>query len=356
MVAAGAAGRGRGGWVRGAAGRELDGGVGGGVGEHGEGVGSGAPPGRSGCAGIDDALRRALKPLGGRVRFQEPLARYTSLRVGGPADVFVRAESVDDIVLTLAAAEGAGVPVFVLGGGTNLLVSDRGVRGLVLVLGRTFDHVEWVAAGDEDVQAVVGAAVRVGRLVRQAVAAGLAGLEAAEGIPGTVGGGLLMNAGAYGVEMGDLVHEVTGVAVNGRKVGVGREQLAFRYRHAALPPGFVVTGVTLRLRRASRRDVRERMLAVRAQREASQPRGYPTAGSMFKNPSGDYAARLIEAAGLKGRRLGQVQISGTHANFFVNLGGGRAAEVRALMDLAQRVVWERFQAWLEPEVRLVGQW
>jgi UDP-N-acetylmuramate dehydrogenase len=275
--------------------------------------------------------------------------------VGGPADVLVRAESIADIATTLAAAGSVGMPVFVLGGGTNVLVSDRGVRGVVLTLGRAFDYAQWASDG-EQVTVALGAASRVGRIVRRAVAAGLGGLETAEGIPGTVGGGLLMNAGAYGVEIGELVTAVGGVAGDGHEVRLGREDLAFGYRHARLPAGFVVTEVGLRLRRAPRLELRERMLAARAQREESQPKGHPSAGSMFKNPAGDFAARLIDAAGLKGTRLGQVQISAKHANFFVNLGGGRAAEVRALMDLAQRRVWERFHAWLEPEVRLVGRW
>lgn len=310
----------------------------------------------SGAASSEEILRRVLGSLGSRVRFREPLARFTSLRVGGPADVWVRAESVADVATALAAAERAGVPVFVLGGGTNLLISDRGVSGVVLTLGRAFDYARWSAEGAEVVVAAVGAASRVGRLVRRAVAAGLGGLEAAEGIPGTVGGGLLMNAGAYGVEIGGLVTEVRGVGSDGRERRLGRDALAFAYRQATLPPGFVVTEVALGLRRAPRHELRDRMLAARARREASQPKGHPSAGSMFKNPPGDFAARLIEAAGLKGTKLGQVQISSKHANFFVNLGGGRAAEVRALMDLAQRRVWERFQAWLEPEVRLVGRW
>jgi len=311
--------------------------------------------GLDGSGGGDEPLRRALSALGPRVRFRESLARFTSLRVGGPADAFVRAESIADIATTLAAAGTIGVPVFILGGGTNLLISDRGVRGIVLTLGRTFDYAQWAPEG-EQVTVAIGAASRVGRIVRRAVAAGLGGLETAEGIPGTVGGGLLMNAGAYGVEIGELVTEVRGVAGDGREVQLGREDLAFGYRHARLPAGFVVTEVGLRLRRAPRLDLRERMLAARTQREESQPKGHPSAGSMFKNPPGDFAARLIEAAGLKGTRLGRVQISAKHANFFVNLGGGRAGEVRALMDLAQRQVWERFHAWLEPEVRLVGQW
>ncbi len=303
-------------------------------------------------ARVDETLRARV---GACVRFQEPLARYTSMRVGGPADAFVRAESVADVQATLEVARQYGVPVFVLGGGTNVLVSDLGVRGIVLALGRGFDYVRWTP-GDAEALVVAGAAVRVGRVVRRVVAAGLSGIESAEGIPGTVGGGLLMNAGAYDVELGSVVEGVSGVRADGTPCELGREVLCFGYRQADLPAGLVATEVRLRLRRETPAVLRERMLEARRNRERSQPKGHPTAGSTFKNPPGDYAARLIEAAGLKGARLGGVQISDRHANFFVNLGDGQAAEVRALMDLAQRTVWERFQVWLEPEVRLVGQW
>lgn len=298
------------------------------------------------------ALRAAL---GERVRFGHRLARYTSLRVGGPADAMVRAESVEDIQATLAIADAGGLPVFILGGGTNVLVSDAGVRGLVLLLGRSFDYVHWTE-DDRGATVTVGASARVGRVVRRLVAAALGGLESAEGIPGTIGGGLLMNAGAYGSEMSRVVAGVSGVTAEGSHIYLSREALRFRYRHASLPSRFIVTEVVLRLQRESASVLRSRMLVARRRRESSQPKGYPSAGSMFKNPPGDYAARLIEAAGLKGVRLGNIRISERHANFFVNLGGGYAAEVKALLDLAQRVVWERFQHWLEPEVRLVGQW
>lgn len=313
-------------------------------------------PGGDGDGDLAQEVRRALQAaLGERAQFGHPVARYTSLRVGGPADVLVRVESVEDIQHALAAAASGGLPVFVLGGGTNVLVSDRGVRGLVLTLGRAFDYLHWT---DDDNGAVVtvGAAARVGRVVRRLVAAALGGLESAEGIPGTIGGGLLMNAGAYGSEMSEVVTGVSGVTAEGTHTYLARDTLRFQYRHTSLPTGFVVTEVILRLQRESANVLRSRMLEARRRRESSQPKGDPSAGSMFKNPPGDYAARLIETVGLKGLRLGQVQISERHANFFVNLGGGCAAEVKALLDLAQRMVWERFHVWLEPEVRLVGQW
>jgi UDP-N-acetylmuramate dehydrogenase len=298
---------------------------------------------------------RFRERFGGRARCAEPLARHTSFRIGGPADVFVEAESAEEIGIVLRTAAVEGLPVFVLGGGTNLLVADAGVPGVVLTLGRGLDYTRWIPQ-EGGARAAVGAATPVKRVVLQAIEAGLGGLEFAEGIPGTVGGGLLMNAGAFGGDMSAVVEAVAGVTAAGDVQHLGRSELPFRYRALELPRGFVVTEVGFRLRSEPVATLRARRAEARRRRERSQPGGQPNAGSVFKNPPGDHAGRLIEAAGLKGMHVGQAQISERHANFFVNRGGARAAEVKALMDLAQRVVWERFQVWLEPEVRLVGRW
>jgi len=209
---------------------------------------------------------------------------------------------------------------------------------------------------DESISIQAGAAAQLGRLSRAAVAHGLAGLEYAEGIPGTVGGALFMNAGAYGGEVAHAVESVEGLERDGRALDLPGHALAFGYRRSALPPGFVVTAVRFRLRRAEPGQVRNRMDEARARRTAAQPHGRANAGSIFKNPNGDHAGRLIEVAGLKGARAGRARISERHANFIVNEGGARAADVKALMDVAQRVVWERSGVWLEPEVQLVGSW
>jgi UDP-N-acetylmuramate dehydrogenase len=293
--------------------------------------------------------------LGDRVRLDEPMARHTSLRVGGPADLLVSPETDDELALVVRSAASAGVRVTVLGGGSNILVGDGGVRGVVVKLGRGFRHVEWTAV-EGGAQVRAGAAVHVGRLARAAVGRGLAGLEYAEGIPGTVGGALFMNAGAYGGELSATVDAAWGVSAAGDPVALDAATLAFRYRQTELPSGFIVTTVRFRLRAEAPETVRTRMAEVRDRRLASQPQGSPSAGSVFKNPEGDHAGRLIEVAGLKGARIGRARISERHANFIVNEGGARACDVKALIDLAQRVVWERSGVWLEPEVRLVGHW
>jgi UDP-N-acetylmuramate dehydrogenase len=304
------------------------------------------------AAALVDAIRSRL---GTRARPGAPLARHTSFRIGGPADLLVLPDTAAELAHVLAAAAAGGVRVTLLGGGSNVLVGDGGMRGVVVKLGRGFAHVDWGAPPHALVRA--GAAVQLGRLARAAAARGLAGLEYAEGIPGTVGGALFMNAGAYGGEVSGAVEAVEGLdRASGTATEIPGTALAFGYRRSALPSGFVVTAVRFRLRPEPAAAVRARMEEARTRRVAAQPHGSANAGSIFKNPRGDHAGRLIDEAGLKGARAGRARISDRHANFIVNEGGARAVEVKALMDLAQRVVWERSGIWLEPEVQLVGSW
>ena len=298
------------------------------------------------------ALARAVGDVvAGRVRADEPLARHTSFRIGGPADVLATPDSALELAAVVRAAAAAGAPLMMLGGGSNMLVGDGGIRGVVVKLGRGFRRIVWGAPCVE-----AGAAVQLGRLARDAAGRGLAGLAYAEGIPGTVGGALFMNAGAYGGEIAGSVDEVEGVDAEGRLRRFGRDALAFSYRRTALPPGFLVTSVRFRLRPEAVDAVQTRLASARDRRTASQPHGLANAGSIFKNPPGDFAGRLVEVAGLKGARVGGARISEQHGNFIVNEGAARATDVQALMQEAQRVVWERSGVWLEPEVRLVGSW
>lgn len=292
---------------------------------------------------------------GNELRRAEPLARHTSIRIGGPADLFCEVQTADALAAGLRFAAAEGFPVFILGGGTNVVVSDRGVRGLTLKLGRGFAGAEWLRDGGE-VKVRAGGAANLKRLVLESIERGLAGLEFAEGIPGTVGGGLLMNAGAFGGELADVVEAVEAVAGDGEQVRLGREALDFGYRRLVLPAGLVVTAVEMRLEGGEPAEIARRAAEAKARRGLRQPLGLPNAGSIFKNPPGDFAGRLVELVGLRGRRVGGAQISPRHANFIVNLGEARAADVRALMDEARDAVWRSRGVWLEPEVKLIGDW
>jgi UDP-N-acetylmuramate dehydrogenase len=291
----------------------------------------------------------------GRVRFAEPLSRHTSFRIGGPADAWVEVSTADDIVAVQRAARAAGVPLAVLGIGTNVLVSDRGVRGVVLKLGRVLGRLEWRHAGDR-MHVRAGAAAPFKKLVVDAAARHLTGLEFAEGIPGSIGGGLLMNAGAFGGEISNVVASITGVDPDGGERHLPRAELRFGYRRFDLPPELIVTHVDFALAPGDPQAIRAKMGDAKRKRDAVQPLGWPNAGSIFKNPPGEFAGRLIEAAGLKGRRIGGAMISEQHANFIVNVGDATAADVKRLMDEVADTVWRARAVQLVPEIKLVGDW
>ena len=293
--------------------------------------------------------------LGKRLRFAVPLTRYTSFRVGGPAEVLAEPNTLIELQTLVALLHQESVPYFLLGGGTNILISDKGIRGVVIKLGEGFNYSRW-EEGENGAQVWVGAARSLGRFVREAVGKGYGGVEFAEGIPGNVGGGLLMNAGAFGGELSCVVASISGVCQNGRVVHLLGDQLGFAYRHTALPPGLIVAEIEFRLQCERQEVLMAAMREAQRKRQQAQPHGYPNAGSIFKNPPGAYAGRLIEASGLKGLIQGGAQVSERHANFIVNTGGASAAEVRQLMEQIQQAVWEKNHIWLEPEVRLVGEW
>jgi UDP-N-acetylmuramate dehydrogenase len=304
----------------------------------------------------DAGLLEELSRIPGlKLKIDEPLARYTSMKIGGRADYFIEVEEEGALCQVLTLLSRHGTAMCLLGNGSNVLISDRGVRGAVIHLAGIFKGVEWHPE-EAGVWASVGAAHAVTRLTREAARRGYGGLEFAEGIPGTMGGALVMNAGAYGSEFERIVDQVEGVTRQGGKTRLSRKEMNFTYRDANLPPGIVVTRVRLRLRKEAAAKVSSKLRELLTRRKMSQPSGHPNSGSMFRNPPGDFAGRLIEAAGLKGRRIGQAQISERHANFIVNLGGAKADEVRQLMDLALSEVRRRFGVELMAEVKYLGDW
>lgn len=289
--------------------------------------------------------------FGTRLESDRPLADLTSFHIGGPADLFLAVETDAELMIAMAAAHRYEIPTMCLGAGTNLLISDRGVRSFVIKLGAGFGHMLI-----DGVRVTVGAAMQFGAMVEAAVDRGLAGLEFGEGIPGTVGGGLVMNAGAFGGEMARVVTLVHGVTLAGAARALTKDEVNFAYRRTDLPPRFVITRVDFELTHGDRDELRARVIDLRTRRASRQPRGLPNAGSVFKNPPGNFAGRLLESVGLKGERRGGAAFSGQHANFIVNLGGARAEEVRALIELARTRVMESTGVALEPEVRFIGEW
>jgi len=304
----------------------------------------------------ESTLVRELRSLPGlRLKVDEPLARYTSMKMGGPADYFIEVENGAALAALLALLERYQMPACMLGNGSNVLVSDRGVRGAVLHLSGEFKKLAWHDEG-ELIRVTVGAAYAVTQLVREAARKGYAGLEFAEGIPGSVGGALVMNAGAYGSEFEKVVAQVEAVDAAGAPIIFSRDEMTFTYRDSHLPAGMVVTHVTMRLRKGEPIEVGSKLRELVGRRKSSQPSGFPNSGSMFRNPPGDFAGRLIEAAGLKGKRVGRAEIAQRHANFIVNLGGAKATDVLQLMELARSEVKRQFGVELIAEVKLLGEW
>ncbi|MCU0485076.1 MAG: UDP-N-acetylmuramate dehydrogenase [Anaerolineales bacterium] len=303
-------------------------------------------------------LEEMRREFGERLEEQAPLARLTSARLGGPADALITVGSADELAQAVRWLWERSLPWRILGGGANMLVSDRGFRGVV-VLNRArrieFDETPATAG----VWAESGA--NFGLISRQAGLRGLAGLEWAVGIPGTLGGAVVGNAGAHGADLSGNLVLAEILHHPGQEVARAEwpvEQLGYTYRSSMLkqqPGKFVVLSAALRLERSTPEAVQAKMEVFNERRQRTQPPG-ATMGSMFKNPEGNYAGRLIEAAGLKGTCIGDAEISTRHGNFFINRGAATAADFSALIELAQKEVWEKFGIQLELEVERIGDW
>ena len=285
-----------------------------------------------------------------RVLENAPMSRYTTFRVGGPADVLFLPASVEELRTALAAAKAEGVPVCLIGNGSNLIVRDGGIRGLVIALGEPFSELR---VEGQQVWAQAGA--RLSAVAAAAQRAGLAGLEFASGIPGTLGGGCAMNAGAYGGELkGVLVW--ADVLLDGELRRLSRDEMEMGYRSTMpLRRGAIVLSACFELRQDDPEAIQERMRDLANRRREKQPLNLPSAGSTFKRPEGHFAGALIEQCGLKGCRIGGAQVSEKHAGFIVNVGDATAADILQLIAHVQAVVQAQTGVHLETEVRVLGE-
>jgi len=286
-----------------------------------------------------------------KITAQKPLAKYTTLRVGGPASIFARADTLSELRALMQTATDYDLPVLILGRGSNILISDSGFEGVVFQLGDDFNH---ITIDGQEITA--GAATTLASLVQTAVRHSLAGLAWAVGIPGTLGAATVLNAGAHGGDMGQLVKRLTYYSRDCRLRTAGADQLSFMYRKCRLPTGSVVLEARLGLTASAPEVIKTQMETNWRRRKASQPLDLPNAGSMFKNPPNDHAGRLIEAAGCKGWQIGGAQVSVKHANFFVNTGVARASDFYRLMDKVAGAVRTAFGVELEAEIKLIGDW
>ncbi len=310
--------------------------------------------GNSGDNSLMDLAEALRRRVGGEVLVREPLARHTTIGLGGPADLFVRAMSVEELRQVFLFAGEHNLPVTPLGSGSNVLVSDSGVRGIVVQ-----------ADGDlqglrvEGERCVAGGGCPISRAISDTARAGLAGLEVLYGVPGTVGGAVIMNAGTRNGCVADTLEGVTLVGRDGSVRDASAAELGLSYRHSALQEqqgDVFVAQAVFRLRPEDPAAIRERIARYADARRASQPLDWRSCGCMFRNPESDSAGRLIDATGLKGLSEGGAQVSDRHANFIVVSPGATASDVRRLAEKVRRLVQERHGVTLEYEVKLLGEW
>ena len=278
------------------------------------------------------------------------MRQYTTLKLGGTADWLAFPRSAQEIAALFREAKQAGIPVTVIGHGSNLLVLDGGIRGLVIRVEKNMREIR-----QEGNRLIAQAGAMLGSVAAAAAEAGLSGLEFASGIPGTIGGAMTMNAGAYGGEMADVTVQVDGIWPDGTPVSLDREQMRFGYRASAVTAlGIIVTEVTMELQPGDPAAIRARMAELNAMRAEKQPLDVPSAGSTFKRPEGYYASALIDQCGLKGYSVGGAQVSQKHAGFLVNTGSS-SQDYLDLVRTVQRIVGERAGVQLEPEIRIIGE-
>lgn len=284
------------------------------------------------------------------VLFDEEMSRHTTFRIGGKVDAFVSAKSKDEIINVVKFCNDNNIPYMIMGNGSNMLVSDKGIRGVVISIGKGMSDCR---TDGELVYADAGIMMSV--LAKKILEANLSGFEFASGIPGTLGGGIYMNAGAYGGEMKDIVKDVTFITPDGEIKTENGENLDFGYRHSMFEEGgYIILSCTLKLKKGNHDEIKALMADYNKRRSDKQPLTQPSAGSTFKRPEGYFAGKLIQDAGLMGYSIGGAMVSDKHAGFVVNKGTATAEDVLNLIEYIQKTVYEKFGVKLEPEVRLIG--
>ncbi len=287
-----------------------------------------------------------------RLILDEPMKKHTAFKIGGPADLLVLPKSMDEIERIITLLNRLDVECFIMGNGSNLLVSDKGIRGIVVKIADQFSNIE---LDGERVRAQAG--VLLSTLSKFAAKNSLEGIEFAGGIPGTLGGAVAMNAGAYGGEIKDVVEKVTLIDESGEIIVLSKESMEFGYRHSVVQSrNLIVLEAEMLLQRGGQAKIMEKMNGFNQRRSEKQPLAVPSAGSTFRRPEGYYAGKLIQDAGLKGLRHGDAMVSNKHSGFIVNTGNASAEDVLALIKTVRKVVFDKFGVILETEVKFIGEY
>jgi UDP-N-acetylmuramate dehydrogenase len=281
----------------------------------------------------------------------EPLAKHTTFKIGGPAEYFVTPENKDQLKLVIQVCKESNIPYYIIGKGSNLLVGDKGYKGVIIQIYKNFKNIEF----DNNI-VTAGAGVMLSRLAREAAEHNLAGLQGESGIPGTLGGAVAMNAGAYGYEIRDYILSATVLNPEGELITLNKEELELGYRTSIVQKNsYIVVEAAFELPIGEKETILAEIAEFDRKRAEKQPLEYPSAGSTFKRPEGYFAGKLIMDAGLRGYRVGDIMVSEKHCGFVVNVGNGTASEVRQLINDVQRIIYEKNQVKLEPEVRFLGE-
>lgn len=295
--------------------------------------------------------KEAFKAVCKNVVFDEPMRCHTTFKIGGAADIFAMPESEDEVRGIAELCRKSGIPYMIMGNGSNMLVSDKGIRGAVIQIGKNMSS---CSIDGEKVYAQAG--ILMSALANAVLNEELTGFETLSGIPGTLGGGIYMNAGAYGGELSSVVEAVTYLDENGEVITQSADKLGFGYRKSIFQNGkLTVLSCVLHLKKGSRDEILEAMKDYNHRRSSKQPLSMPSAGSTFKRPEGYFAGKLIQDSGLMGFSIGGAQVSEKHAGFIVNKGGATARDVLDLIEYVQKTVYDKFSVHLEPEVRLIGE-
>ncbi len=299
---------------------------------------------------LTEQNKEALKSIAEDVRFDEPMKLHTTFRIGGNADAYINAGSPEEIIAVKKYCAENNIPYMFVGNGSNILVRDEGIRGAVISIGNKMSDIRV-----EGSLIYAGAGAMMSKAASEALKAGLTGYEALAGIPGTIGGAVFMNAGAYGTEIKDVLKYAVCVTKDNEIVQIPAEELELSYRHSILADtGAVVTSVCFELKPGNEAEIRDAMKDYAQRRKDKQPLEYPSAGSTFKRPAGYFAGKLIEDSGLKGYTVGGAMISEKHAGFVINKGGATANDVITLINDAARIVKEKTGVDIEPEVRIIS--
>jgi len=286
----------------------------------------------------------------GKILFDEPMKNHTSLKIGGPADVLIIPEREEEIVNAIRFCRENQIKYFIMGNGSNLLVKDTGIRGAVIKVANGFDRIEVIGE-----RVICQSGALLSKVAKYALKHSLTGFEFASGIPGTIGGAIAMNAGAYGGEMKDVVSKVKAIDRNNNIVELTNADMNFRYRGSLVSDeNLIVLGVEINLQKGDYSSIEAKMKDLTERRVSKQPLEYPSAGSTFKRPEGYFAGKLIEDAGLRGVRYGDAQVSEKHCGFVINVGEATFDHVITLIRMIQKVVYDKFNVKLEPEVKIIG--